>query len=89
MKEKENLRVKKKRSNELSLHDLVIALCEKRNVYFHGHTLRLVELIGNGDSCELCDMDCLCDKEMVELCCACETLIKEPCCLKLVNSRPL
>ena len=81
--------MKQKRSSELSIHDLAIALCEKRNVWFNGHTLRLVELIDNGSSCELCDMDCLCDKEVAQLCWECDTLLRKPCCLELVTSRPL
>ena len=77
--------MKKTNSKTNSIHELAIALCEKRNVWFHGHTIRLVELIGDGNPCELCDMDCLCDMEMVDLCGACDALLKRPCLLKLVT----
>lgn len=71
----------------ISIHELAIALCEKRNVWFHNHTIRLVEVIGDSNPCELCDMDCLCDMEMVDLCGACYALLKRPCLLKLVTQK--
>lgn len=71
----------------VSIHDLAIALCEKRNVWFHNHTIRLVEVVGDSSPCELCDMDCLCDMEMLELCDQCSTLLRKQCLLKLVTLR--
>lgn len=68
-----------------SIHELAIALCEKRNVWFHAHTIRLVELFGGDDPCFFCEMDSICDMEMVELCDECNSLLKRPCLLKLVT----
>lgn len=79
--------MKKKQSKAVSIHDLAIALCERRNVWFHCHTIRLVKVVGNGNPCELCDMDCLCDMEMVDLCGECQTILRKPCLLKLVTQR--
>lgn len=77
--------MKKTKSKAISLHDLAIALCEKRNVWFHCHTIRLVEVVGDGNPCDLCDMDCLCDMEMVDLCSECYAILRKPCILKLVE----
>lgn len=71
----------------ISIHKLAIALCEKRNVWFHGHTIRLVEVVGDKCPCDLCDMDSICDMEMVDLCGECYAVLKRPCLLKLVTRR--
>lgn len=71
----------------ISIHKLAIALCEKRNVWFHCHTIRLVEVVGDKNPCNLCDMDSICDMEMVDLCSECYALLKRPCLLKLVTRR--
>lgn len=71
----------------ISIHKLAIALCEKRNVWLHGHTIRLVEVTGNKCPCYLCDMDSICDSQMVELCAECSALLRRPCILKLVTQK--
>lgn len=76
---------KKTSKKAISIHELAIALCEKRNVWFHNHTIRLVELFAGDDPCFFCDMDCLCDMEMVELCGECYSILRRPCLLKLVT----
>lgn len=78
--------VKRKRSETPSIHDKAIALCEKRNVWFNGHTIRLVEAVKDDISCRYCEMDSLCDSEMEFLCCECEVLLRKPCILKLVST---
>lgn len=77
--------MKQTKSKANSIHELAIALCEKRNVWFHGHTIRLVEVVGNGNPCELCEMDCLCDMEMTDLCGTCYALLRRECLLQLVT----
>lgn len=79
--------MKRTNSKAGSIHDLAIALCEKRNVWFHDHTIRLVEVEGDSSPCDLCEMDSICDMEMVDLCGACSALLKKGCLLKLVVSR--
>lgn len=79
--------MKRKKTNTHSIHDLAIALCEKRNVWYHSHTVRLVEVEDGTDSCNLCDMDSICDDAMVYLCAACNALLKRPCILKLVTQQ--
>lgn len=79
--------MKQTKSKAVSIHELAIALCEKRNVWFHGHTIRLVEVLGNCNPCQLCEMDCLCDSEMIDLCGECEYVLHKPCLLKLVTPR--
>lgn len=78
--------MRKKSNKAISIHELAIALCEKRNVWFHNHTIRLVEVVGVSCSCELCEMDSICDEETVELCHECNALLNGSCILKLVTS---
>ena len=67
-----------------SIHELAVALCEKRNVWFHCHTIRLVEFESDSNPCDYCTMDCLCDMEMKKLCIECSSLLRKQCMLKLV-----
>lgn len=76
--------MKKKKSKAASIHELAIALCEKRNVWFQNHTIRLVKAEFCDNPCNLCDMDCLCDPDMQYLCSECAFLLKKHCILKLV-----
>lgn len=75
------------KTKAVSIHNLAIALCEKRNIWFHDHTIRLVEVEGEGNPCDLCDMDSICDMEMCDLCGECYALLRKHCILKLVLPR--
>lgn len=77
--------MKKKKSELNSIHELAIALCERRNVWFKNHTIRLVIVEHASNTCEICEMDCLCDMSMTDLCSECFALLKKPCLLKLVT----
>lgn len=77
--------MRKKSNKAIRIHELAIALCEKRNVWFHSHPIRLVEVVGDSRPCYLCEMDSICDEEMVELCHECNVLLKRTCILKLVT----
>lgn len=76
---------KRNNSKTPSIHDLAIALREKRNVWYHGLNIRLVEVEDGRSICQHCEMDSLCDLDMTILCSECEGLVKKPCMLKLVS----
>lgn len=70
---------------EKTLHQLAIALCEGRNVWFENHTIRLVPTEDDVTPCEVCEMDCLCDMDMVDLCGECTILRRKDGFLQLVT----
>ena len=74
----------KNKSKATSIHELAVALCEKRNVWFKNHTIRLVTVEACDNPCYLCEMDCICDIDMIDLCAECYAMLKKQCILKLV-----
>lgn len=77
----------KKKSKKSTLHETAISLCEKRNVWFNHHTVRLVIVEYCDNPCNICEMDSICDNEMIDLCEECQAIIKKPCFLRLVINR--
>ena len=78
--------MKKKKTKEITIHEVAIALCERRNVWFNNHTVRLVHIEYCDNPCQICEMDSICDMDMVDLCGECSAIIKKPCFLKLVTN---
>lgn len=74
----------RKKSKEVSIHELAVVLCENRNVWFHNHTVRLRIVGADDEPCYLCAMDSICDMSMVGLCSECSLLVRKPCLLELV-----
>lgn len=67
-----------------SIYEKAIALVEKRNVWFQGHTVRWIRVNIDGGACQVCEMDCLCRKEMADLCSECFIVAGQDGYLKLV-----
>ena len=67
-----------------TLHDLAIALCEGQNVWFKNHTIRFISMNVDSIGCEVCDIDCLCDMDMQDLCTTCDIIKGKSGYLKLV-----
>lgn len=67
-----------------SVHDKAIALCEGRPVQILGHTVKLCKNKYLEDSCNECEMDSICQGEMVDVCMECESITRERCFLKLI-----
>lgn len=73
-----------KKKTEKTMHDLALALCEGRNVWFNNHSIRFVTIEGEDNACLLCEMDSICNMEMVDLCGECESIKRKKGLLKLV-----
>lgn len=57
---------------KISIHELAVKLCEGQAVYFRGHFIRARVIPDNYWSCYNCSMDCLCHKDMQDLCLECD-----------------
>lgn len=72
---------------KMSLHDKAVRLAEGGLVEFHdlviGAKLYSVEI----DDCNECEMDCLCDSEMSDLCFEICELTRKSCTLYLPSER--
>ena len=71
------------KSKQMEMHRMAVRLCEGGAVWFKGHSIRAKELHGFSDTCQECDMDSICDKEMSELCEYCEFYSGKYYCLEL------
>lgn len=54
------------------LHEIAVRLCEGQAVMYNGHMLRAVDYSGEDYACYDCAMDCLCHKDMSNLCIECD-----------------
>ena len=54
------------------LHEKAVRLCEGGAVEINGLWVKTKVVEGQVDPCDICEMDCLCRMDMVELCAACE-----------------
>lgn len=68
------------------LHSLAVSLCEGDIVKFNGHWIMAKEVPG-GDPCYECEMDCICDSDMKDLCAECDAYNRKKNCLYLANER--
>lgn len=68
---------------EASLHDLAVRLCEGGVVWFEGHSLRAVKVTGEVFSCDLCDLDSICNVRIQQLCAECDGYSQSEHVLKL------
>ena len=69
-------------------HEKAIRLIEGGIVDVDGHSVKLVTIPDMFDTCNSCDMDCLCriGTEMCYVCIECVGISKKNCILKLVTS---
>ena len=71
--------------SKTELHEKAVRLSEGGAVWFISHRIRAVEVIGDVDPCDLCEMDCICHEEMAELCKEVDQYDGKKHCLKLVT----
>ena len=62
---------RKSRKEQQTLHEMAVRLCEGDVVWFQSHSIKAVEVKGFYSPCDICDMDCLCNDEMIDLCSEC------------------
>ena len=74
--------------NKQCIHEKAIRLIEGGIVEVDGHSVRLVKIPDMFDTCNNCEMDCLCHTgtEMCDVCIECVEISKKNCMLKLVIS---
>lgn len=60
------------------LHSLAVRLVEGGIVSFEGHSIRAKVVESGEDSCFLCEMDSICNSEMVDLCARCDAYERKP-----------
>ena len=74
--------------NKQSIHEKAIRLLEGGVVEVDGHSVKLVQIPDEFDTCNECEMDCLCHigTEMCYVCIECVRISKKNCILKLVIS---
>ena len=72
-----------------SIHEQAIRLIEGGVVNVDGHFVRAVKVNWESDTCDLCEMDCLCHfgTEMLAVCIACDSIDTNNYYLKLVNKK--
>ena len=73
--------------NKLSIHEKAIRLIEGGIVDVDGHSVKLVQIPDKFDTCNDCEMDCLCHigTEMCDVCIECVEISKKNCILELVT----
>ena len=71
-----------------SIHEKAIRLIEGGIVDVDGHSVKLVQIPDKFDTCNYCEMDCLCHTgtEMCDVCIECVEISKKNCIFKLVIS---
>ena len=71
-----------------SIHEKAIRLIEGGIVDVDGHSVKLVNVPDGFDTCNSCEMDCLCHigTEMCYVCIECVGISKKNCILKFVTS---
>ena len=71
-----------------SIHEKAIRLIEGGIVDVDGHSVKLVNVPDMFDTCNSCEMDCLCHigTEMYYVCIECVGISKKNCILELVTS---
>lgn len=78
----------KKTTKQMRLHDMAVRLCEGGEVLYQGYGLKAIAVPEGVDPCDLCQMDCLCRAEMVELCAECDSYERRFHLLYLANEQP-
>lgn len=59
-----------------SLHDLAVRLCEGGTIDFGGYALKAKDVGQEENPCYLCEMDCVCDMQLTDLCAECDGLTR-------------
>lgn len=70
-------------AKKMSLHEMAIRLCEGGIVEYGGYGIKAVQCDGDDNPCYLCEMDCICDLEMTDLCAECDGITRSKHFLKL------
>lgn len=72
---------------KVNLHALAVKLCEGQPVFFQGHSIRARVIPQNYWACYFCDMDCLCNEDMRDLCLECDDYDRKKHILYLLSTK--
>lgn len=70
-----------------SLHDIAVRLCEGGVVDYGGYALRAKEVETDDSPCLLCEMDCVCDYDMTNLCAECDGVTRSKHIIYFANKQ--
>lgn len=73
------------KNKSYSLHDMAIRLCEGGVIEYGGYFLKAKNLGIEEDPCTLCNMDCVCDINMTDLCAECDSITHSKHILMFAN----
>lgn len=59
--------------NIMTLHEMAVRLCEGGVIEYGGHFIKAKNVSDLDNPCQVCQMDCVCDMNMVDLCAECDT----------------
>lgn len=78
----------KKRTKQMSLHDMAVRLCEGGEVFFQGYWLKSATVPIEVNECDVCPMDRICNFAMINLCSACDNYDRRNHLLYFANEKP-
>lgn len=78
----------KKKTKQMSLHDMAVRLCEGGVVEFNSLFLKAMVVPYEMNECDVCRMDCLCHDAIINLCSACNDYDRRKHLLYLANEQP-
>lgn len=70
-----------------TLHAKAVRLAEGGIVEIDGHFVRAIDVVGDVNPCELCEMDSVCRMEMTNLCAEVDGYTRSPHILKFANKQ--
>ena len=59
-----------------SLHELAVRLCQGDTINFGGYALKAKDVGHEENPCFLCEMDCVCDMQLTDLCAECDSITR-------------
>lgn len=71
---------------ELSKHEMAVRLCEGGIVVYQGFAIAAEEIPEDECACMICQMDCVCNMEMMDLCAECDCYNRKKHYLKFAFS---
>ena len=74
-------------STEKQIHKTAIRLLEGGREFFDGHWYKAMIVSGDIIPCEQCELDSLCNMQVVDLCGELEAITKKRCMLKLADGK--
>lgn len=76
-----------KKKKNLTVHDKAVRLAEGGIVEIAGHFVKAEDVLGDVNPCYLCNMDSICNYEMVDLCAELDGYTRSPHVLRLANKQ--